>query len=240
MDLKLCYDERIELKDYLGIIKLDAIINDYTFDNGFLNGDVLIKGVYRSNTSEEIDIEKIIPFTIMLKNNDYKIESVKINDFKYYDIVNNGVECFFQINVIYDAVILKSDNSIETISGDDIDNKETLPAMNEVIEEIEIDNEKKEDFDKEDVVINEIKDKYDKLLDSIFLNRENSVSLIDKKENVMLNKFVDSIGTYRVYYTKEEKEIEKICKEESVSINAIYNNNYNKDFQEKKRIIIKK
>ena len=46
--------------------------------------------------------------------------------------------------------------------------------------------------------------------------------------------------TLRVYYPEKESDIESICKEENVNVLDVYSETYNKDFTEKKRIIIEK
>ena len=69
------------------------------------------------------------------------------------------------------------------------------------------------------------------------VNINNSYN-VNNKFNFL--KFLDVKTTLRVYYPEKESDIESICKEENVNVLDVYNETYNKDFTEKKRIIIEK
>lgn len=260
MELRICCEQKIELEKYKNLKSINYEIDRYTFDNGELNGNVVVKGIYENNESLENEYIKSVPFTLMFKSSGYEIKELKIDNFKHYDVVNNGIECSFDIFVLYELKI--SEGSIPNImSKDEVKEekikkeeiKEEKTEKEEIKEEVlETVKEINSDVNNLDIietidenssdVCTDIKDKYDELLNNIFLNREeNNVNILDKKDNEKLKlKFNDKIETIRVYFPKAENEIEKICKDEKVTINSVYDNDLNKDFQNKKRIIIKK
>lgn len=250
MELRICCEQKIELEKYKNLKSINYEIDRYTFDNGELNGNVVVKGIYENNESLENEYIKSVPFTLMFKSSGYEIKELKIDNFKHYDVVNNGIECSFDIFVLYELKI--SEGSIPNIMSKDevkeekIEKEEIKEEVLETVKEINSDVNNLDIIETIDEnssdVCTDIKDKYDELLNNIFLNREeNNVNILDKKDNGKLKlKFNDKIETIRVYFPKAENEIEKICKDEKVTINSVYDNDLNKDFQNKKRIIIKK
>lgn len=247
MELRICCEQKIELEKYKSLKSIDYEIDKYSFDNGELSGNVVVRGIYENNEVQDIEYIKSVPFTLMFKSSGYEIKELKIDNFKHYDVVNNGIECSFDIFVQYEMKI--SEGSIPNIISKDEVKEEPIEKNEEkVIETIEkIDLEEDNDIietieDHSDDVCIDIKDKYDELLNNIFLNREdNNVNILEKKDDGKLRlKFDDKLETIRVYFPKVESEIEKICRDEKVSINSVYDNDLNKDFQNKKRIIIKK
>lgn len=250
MELRICCEQKIELEKYKNLKSINYEIDRYTFDNGELNGNVVVKGIYENNESLENEYIKSVPFTLMFKSSGYEIKELKIDNFKHYDVVNNGIECSFDIFVLYELKI--SEGSIPNIMSKDevkeekIEKEEIKEEVLETVKEINSDVNNLDIIETIDEnssdVCTDIKDKYDELLNNIFLNREeNNVNILDKKDNGKLKlKFNDKIETIRVYFPKAENEIEKICKDEKVTISSVYDNDLNKDFQNKKRIIIKK
>lgn len=249
MELRIMCDAFVEIQNAIKISDVEATIKDYYFDDLTLKGNVLITGSYTKYESldKEYDDTFIfsdeVPFTIVFKNSNYEIENISIKELNYYEVVNQGIKCDFQIVVEYDEskeIELKdeSDKIIKEIINDN-----ELDIQNSSITADEIINNKS---------IDDIKDKYDDLLEEIFATSKRS-SIDDKKltDDIVINvktetKGVDfsfikeSSGKYRVYYPKQENEIEKVCNLERISVNNVYAENYNKDYSKKRRIIIKK
>lgn len=242
MELRICCETKIELDDYLKVKEINTNIDDYNFNNGELTGNVIVNGSYFTKNESISTFEKKVPFTLMFKNANYNIETLKVENFKYYDIVNNGIECSFEIYASYEIKI--SEGSIPNIISEEKEIiEETQPAI--ALENEEIIDETIKDIDvldnEPEQIITNIKEKYDELLNNIFLNRDDSVQISEKKDKNFLIKGIKEVkDTIRVYFPKQENEVEKICQSEKVSVSKIYENDLNKDFQNRKRIIIGK
>lgn len=281
MELRICCDTLIDLIDYKTLNDINYNICNYTYTNGELNGNIKVYGNYNTNKDSNESFEKLVPFTLVFKSENYEIKEIKIDNFKNFDVVNNGLECSFEVYVNYNIIdeeldesknndIINEDiNNIESIEEDTLDvalpindfnkednisdlltkeTKEDNVSINDTIQNVEIlddflQDDKFED-DNSEKTINKIKEKYDNLLDNIFLSRKNDLENLKINEKVDDSKVYLSLqetkDTFRIYYLKQENEIERICKEENLSVNSIYNSDFNKDFSNKKRIIINK
>lgn len=274
MELRIKCDAKVNLEGLINIVNVMCEINDYNVDNNSLSGSVNVKGNYiKDDLHATYDFNENVPFTVVFKNNIEKIEKIEVEDFIFNEIVNNGIECKFNIFISYE--------DIESFNEDEsLEDKETVvgKVIEEELEEIEdntLDDEKIKDA---------INKKYDELLEEILEKREdnfleendeiedenwendldkqeldendekteNSVSeLLEEKENNFniknsvsdvrsyFNNVSETYESYHVYYPKQEKELEEICNKEKISIDRIYKDKANKDFKDKKRIIIK-
>lgn len=254
MELRIKCDAKVNLEGLINIVNVMCEINDYNVDNNSLSGSVNVKGNYiKDDLHTTYDFNENVPFTVVFKNNIEKIEKIEVEDFIFNEIVNNGIECKFNIFISYeDSKSFNEDDSLE--------DKETVAekVIEEELEEIEdntLDDEKIKDA---------INKKYDELLEEILEKREdnfleendekieNSVSeLLEEKENNFniknsvsdvrsyFNNVKETYESYHVYYPKQEKELEEICSKENISIDRVYKDKANKDFKDKKRIIIK-
>ncbi len=256
MELRICCETKIELDDYVKVEEIVGSIGDYTFSNGELNGEVNVTGTYLKKDETTDTFTKKVPFTLMFKNASYNIEVVRTDNFKYYEIVNNGIECSFEIYAQYEMKI--SEGSIPNIISEEKETVEPIETKlvaeeiteNAITDNVITDNAISIDSNISDIdvldnapeqVITDIKEKYDELLNNIFLNRDDTVQINNKDDKkLVLTGLKEVKDTVRVYYPKQENEIEKICQSENVSISKIYENDLNKDFQNRKRIIIKK
>jgi len=315
MNLRICCEANVELEDYHKVDSVNYNVKNYNLTNESLNGFVSVNGMYLNQNNEVCNYCKDVPFTVMFNNKNYNIESINLDNFDYYEIVNNGIVCSFDLlidynmnisessvpNVIYktekedfklsnndvklndkklekqdfdnnniikdnlnddikelcDDKDLDDDKNLNNYKSNDVDNEDEFESI-----EVEDLNNNKNDDANDDDIEEEIKEKYDKLLDDIFNSREEEQNLnvvpnnnpnnkINKTQEINVNvnkvnnnkfsflKFLDNKSTIRVYYPEKESEIETICKNENLSISDIYSDAYNKDFSEKKRIIIK-
>lgn len=236
-------EKRIELNGYNYLNNIDVNINNYEQNNQLITGDIKIVVDY--NQENELNVlEEIVPFEVNLYNENYNnvlIDEISIINFRYYEIVNQGLQCSFQIKIT-------------------LKEKECLEEKEELKEGIEVFN----DFvNIVDPLEEEIKEKYDDLLDEIF-NEEQSLEVIENEQEIVeqqedreislvtsvceriddnklsFRNISETSGTYRIYYPRSENEIDKVCVSENVSLTNIYNNSLNKEFSKKKRIIIEK
>lgn len=238
MDLTINSNAFVELNRLLSVIDIKAEVINFSLENNLLEGEVIISGKYLSDDmNSQNDFSKNVPFTVVFKDESIKIESIEIDDLKYQEIINQGIEVSFEIEVDYDSVLEDNDEKLEeketeleVISSDVLNND----VFDDITSEIEEENED----------IEETKDKitesYNDLLDDIFIDdRKNlEVKELEKENNrVVFTKFKEVFSSYRVYYPKNDRELEKICSKENKSLDDVYKTN--SDYASKRRIIIK-
>lgn len=264
MELRIKCDAKVNLEGLINIVNVMCEINDYNVDNNSLSGSVNVKGNYiKDDLHTTYDFKENVPFTVVFKNSIEKIDKIEVEDFSFNEIVNNGLECKFNIYISYED----SEKIIETL--------EVEKSEEEPLEEIEITT------DEDEKIKDDINKKYDELLEEILESREdnfleeneeevfndeeafvsetssdeeteeNSEVIEEVKENNFniknsvsdvrsyFNNVSETYESYHVYYPKQEKELEEICNKENISIDRIYKDKANKDFKDKKRIIIK-
>lgn len=314
MNLKIFCEASVDLIDYNKLESINYVVKEYEMKDETLSGFVTLNGNYSNKNNERCDYVQDVPFTVMFKNHNYNIDNVMLDNFNYYEVVNNGIVCSFDLLIDYNMnidesqipnVLYNDESDIEINKHEEMKEEITDNLFNENIVDKELHIEEKENngihnenvlsqeniandinddldndinesniFDDSESDINSdiniektIKEKYDKLLDNIFNNRsdlivddeektsfEDNNSLEETKHNqININesksvkenkfgflKFLDSKTTLRVYYPEKESDIDGICKKENINVLDIYNESYNKDFSDKRRIIIEK
>lgn len=246
MELRIKCDAKVDLEGLINIVDIICEINDYKISDNSLEGTVNVKGNYIKDDLQTINkFNENVPFTVVFKNNIKKIEKIEIEDFIINEVFNTGIECKFNIHILYD---------------DSDENLENDTQIKEIIISNEDDEKIKDDINKKyDELLEEILEKRDE----VFINEEeNEIEVDDNdledkeiiKEEIKENNFSiktsisdkpsftnikDAYRTFHVYYPKKENELEEICNKENISIDKIYKDNANKDFKDKKRIIIK-
>lgn len=314
MNLKIFCEASVDLIDYNKLESINYVVKEYEMKDETLSGFVTLNGNYSNKNNERCDYVQDVPFTVMFKNHNYNIDNVMLDNFNYYEVVNNGIVCSFDLLIDYNMnidesqipnVLYNDESDIEINKHEELKEEITDNLFNENIVDKELHIEEKENngihnenilsqeniandinddldndinesniFDDSESNINSdiniektIKEKYDKLLDNIFNNRSDLMvddeektsfevnnSLEETKHNqININesksvkdnkfgflKFLDSKTTLRVYYPEKESDIDGICKKENINVLDIYNESYNKDFSDKRRIIIEK
>lgn len=246
-------DKRIELNDYSYIKSITGNILDFNQNNDDVKGNINLNIKFYDNSNTLKENNEIIPFDVTLLN-EKKIDNLKVVNLNYYEIVNQGIQCNYQIEIYL-------------VDKEEIKITET---NNEEINELETENE--DYIDDVCPLEEEIKEKYDELLDEIFNGAEENIEedikdnfevveevvlesypkdvtfnintndrdTCDKSNRINFDNIKESFAKYIVYYPKEENEIDKLCNLENVSITNVYNSQFNKEFSKKKRIIIEK
>ena len=267
-------------------------VNNITISN-FKQYDIV-------NVGLECNFEIIVEY-----NNYYEKESnnnldTNVNDncnfnaiYTDEEINKDNVECKSDEspqNLFHDTDSLEEETDIHENKLNNQDNLDNLNNLNnsDNLENLnDLNSINNIDLEDECDAIDEIKDKYESLLNEIFDKREadrtepillnntkeyntkecNTEYNIDnnikkdidnnikkdienvEKDKVLLSDIKDpekvnlcnmkeKNSTITIYFINHEKEVERVCKEEKISINIIYNNACNKDFVNKKRIII--
>lgn len=243
MELTINCGSFVEINKLLSIVEMNGDIGKYKLEENFLEGSAILSGKYvKDDSGEFFEFLKEVPFTLVFKDKNVNINKIDIVDLHFSEVINQGIETTFEIFIDYDVLtnddfIINSEEKEEHLKETDENDLLEFNEENELIEEI--------DFNSINEELNEIKEEivksYDDLLDDILLsnNRDNVEINEMKKENnrVAFTKFKESYSTYRVYYPKDEKEVEKICGENNRSLDEVYKNNG--DFNEKRRIILK-
>jgi len=244
MDLKICCDSSVKLEKMTNVNSVDCQIGEYELSGDTLNGNIEISGEYiKDNLDETFPFFETVPFTLVFKDKNYQIDEISVQDFSHQDIINQGIECNFNIFVEYS---LKADEKgkKEEDFGETLTPAEITAVDPEIVEHVT------EETDDE-VVKEEINQKYDNLLKEVLESRDDNFFEEEKKKvtvrggaatgecRSVIGNFKTNYTSYRIFYPNKESDIEKICKSEQISIDKVYKDNQNTDYLNKKRIIIK-
>lgn len=236
MELKICCDASVKLERMSNVMEVECNVGDYKVDGDTLTGDIIIRGNYIQDVLEEHhEFDEVVPFTIVFNEKNYVVEGITIQDFTCQEVINQGLECNFNVLVNY------------TPEGTNVE----VPEKEDDAEEIEVETEENIIEVSDDDIKNEIDKKYDNLLNEILEARADQ-NFLEKNDNIkvrsneecsdcrgLLKDIPDNYVSYRVYYTSKESDIETIAKKEKVSIDKVYKDNKNNDIVNKKRIIVK-
>ncbi|MCK9536631.1 MAG: hypothetical protein M0R05_03485 [Bacilli bacterium] len=246
MELKICCDASVKLEKMSNVNWVDCQIGEYNLCGDTLNGNIEIRGEYiKDNVEEVFPFIEIVPFTLVFKDKNYYLDNIAVQDFSHQEIINQGIECNFNILIEYSLKSVLEEEEEEKVEEEDEDYGETLTPAEIMAGELEI----AEAID-DDAIKQEINQKYDALLKEVLESRDDNFFEEEKKVTVrsgerteecksVLGGIKTNYASYRVFYPNKESDIERICKNERVSIDKVYKDNRNTDFLSKKRIIIK-
>lgn len=249
MELKICCDASVKLEKMSNVMEVECNVGDYKVDGDTLTGDIIIRGNYiRDVLEEHHEFDEVVPFTIVFNEKNFVVEGITIQDFTCQEIINQGLECNFNVIVNY---IPEEENIEEPNEEKEDENEEENEEEKEKEKEIEIETDENIIEVSDDDIKNEIDKKYDNLLNEIlearadqnFLEKNDNIKVRSNEENsdcrALLKEIPDNYVSYRVYYTSKESDIEAIAKKEKISIDKVYKDNKNNDIVNKKRIIVK-
>lgn len=249
MELSICCDAAVKLENMRNVNEVQCVVNDYKITGDALEGNIRIFGSYIKDDVENVyDFVELVPFTIVFKDKNFRVDNIEVRDFECQEIVNQGIECSFTIHVEYSPLAEEVPVEIveqeeEVILDEEQVTEETLEEASEE-EEIEL---------LDDAIKNEINQKYNELLNEILEARaeENFYESEAKKAITIhsgesrddcrgfLKNLKSDYKSIKVYYTSRESDIEQICKNEHVSVDKVFRDNKGLDFAGKRRIIIK-
>lgn len=252
MELRICCDAAVKLTKMTDVVDVECNIDSYTVKGEVLEGNIMIRGNYiKDNIEEKYAFSELVPFTIVFKDRNYLVNHISIEEFVCQEIINQGIECKFNIVVDYtpqevaEEVPVASGEEVPVQSAPPLENEALLneePSEEEVAEEVLLDD---------DEIKAEINKKYDDLLNEILEAREDE-NFYEPEKAITINSdasqedcrgllasIQDNQASYRVYYTNKDFNIEQICKTEHLSPDKVYRDNQKTDFLTKKRIIIK-
>ena len=214
-------EKRIDLTNYSFINNVDVTINNYQNDNNVIIGNVLLNVSYNYE-NELFTKEELIPFELSILNNK-EIINLNIENIKFYEIVNQGVQCSFQI-AAFEVEKVKNFTSSE--------------EKNELTDEKELMIEEKYEKILDDLLINN----NDTIIleEDVNINKEKNDELNDIQTEAILNTTTinnndlqkDMSEENDVLYEKEEiKETIDISKEYPNKENNIKLDCKNKDLE---------
>lgn len=250
MELRICCDAAVKLLKMTDVVDVECNIDSYTVKGDTLEGNILIRGNYvKDNLEEKFAFSEFVPFTIVFKDRNYLVNHISVQEFECQEIINQGIECKF--NIVVDYTPQEVEVPVET--GEAVPVQEFPEAGAEIIEEKQqevMDAVEVETMNDEEIKA-EINKKYDDLLNEILEAREDenfyepekaiTINSDSSREDCrgLLASIQEHQASYRVYYTNKETDIEQICKAERLSLDRVYRDNQKTDFLSKKRIIIK-
>lgn len=221
MIFKIDCDNFVMLYDLVELIDVSCEAGSYELNNDTLKGTVEIKGTYiKKGNTQPNNFSDTVPYTILFNESDIKVISVMCEEFSY-EKNNDGINALFKVVVDYEKI----DEAKTSIELDSLDLDGVVTGINDE-ETTEKFNEKLDKFlnDREVVPTTQIEDTES----SVTSNTPNTPFYLKLKE---LKR------TTKIIFYKNEKELEKIAKDNNLSISELLNNTQN--LGDNRRIILK-
>lgn len=263
MDLKMNYNSFIKLKDFFKVLNISAEIDEYNVKNDTLEGVLHIKGKYlrRDNVSEEYFLEKI-PFSIVINDQDFEVEDINCIDFEYIGVEGRGVDVSFDILVkyyIFEEVPVVTSRNEEMVMANSLEKQSDIDQSSQkpdIIEEEhsetdtlfreEGDSEENLDEQMAEVMATPLEDdefetlkkeeteRIDNLLKSTLSFKDDNLPT----EEIVIRGLKDTTILMKVYYYKNDAELERVCNENNMSLDTVFKKNQKFDFNKYHRVII--
>lgn len=134
MELKICCDATVRLEKMSNVNNVDCQVTTFELTGDTLNGNIKISGNYiKDNLEESFPFEENVPFTLVFRDKNYVIDNIDIQDFTHQEIINQGIECNFNILVVYSSKELPVEHEEaepfnESLTPAEITAEETIPA----------------------------------------------------------------------------------------------------------------
>jgi len=257
MELSISCEAAVKLDKMRDVQDVHCAINDFNVNGDALEGSIRIWGNYFKDDVENLhDFTDLVPFTIVFKDKNFQIDDIEVRDFEFQEIVNQGIECRFNIAVAYTPLEgAEAGTEEEAEIGAEVEEITAAEEKGEdVVEESAEEESAEEDVElSDDILKNEINQKYNELLNEILEARaEENFCAEEAKKAITINSgesrddcrgFLRNLKSeqkaIKVFYTTKETDIESICRNERVSVEKVYRDNQKTDFLNKRRIIIK-
>lgn len=243
MEIRMNFNDFIKIKSILKIIDLSGEVIDYQIDKNEIKGIMGINGKYAKESLEETyTFNEEIPFNFIFKENVKSVDDVDCVNLEYEVIDSRGIELSFDIRLDYELEGLVeersetqvepgvSEQSKEVIAEtpEEVTPPEVVTSLGERVED-EIETPHEVETAKE-----EITKLIDKKLTSTILSKEDNLP----QEESIFEGIEERKSTLRICYFKTDAELEKVCKDNNVSINQVFKENKNLNINETRRVII--
>lgn len=208
MELKMNYNSFIKLKDFLKLINISAEINDYNIENEVIEGTLSIKGKYLKRDN---------------LTDEYFDQNIPFNI--AMNDANFEIEDIYCINLEYICIESRGVD----VSFDIFVDYESLDIRNDE----DLKNQNDEILDIESLKSIETQ-RIDSLLENTLVYKEDNLPT----EEIIIRGLKDESSKLKVCYYKDDKELENICKNNSLSFDELCKNNKKFNFNNLKRVII--
>ena len=211
-------------------ISLEHNIKDIS--NDLISGEFIIEGEYKiiEGSINKESYKHIIPFDIAIGSN-YDLSNVTIDiDNFYYDVIDDKI---LKVNIdlmvdnieeMIDVSVVKNANKEEIIDNDEEDDRVVMDE--ELLEEgIGVITPNKEELEKiEEIEENELIKEIDNNINIEIENENTNINInnINLFDNL---KMEETYSTYRVYFVKENDNIEKILEKYKITKEELENYN---------------
>lgn len=251
MELRMNYNYFIKLKNVTKINDISAEVIDYQFDADELKGILGVAGSYYRPDAEEVTypFSEEIPFEILFTSDVVDISDVDCINLEYEIVEGRGVEVMFDISVNYEkgekGSLVCEDEKFEVVElsnqvfeNDLLEEEHDETPTEESIRISEHHDENPEiieiDVDDLEEIKEEVSREIDTKLSSTLLYKDdnlpsddNIVKIIgDKKRNI------------KICYYKKDEDLEKLCRDQNLSIDQVFKANRQNNLENNHRIII--
>ena len=243
MEIRMNFNDFIKIKSILKIIDLSGEVIDYQIDKNEIKGIMGINGKYaKESLDETYNFNEEIPFNFIFKDNVKSVDDVDCVNLEYEVIDSRGIELSFDIRLDYELEGLveeRSETQVESVvrevveenvieTPEEVSSPEVVTSLGERVDD-EIEEPQEVETAKE-----EITNLIDKKLTSTILSKEDNLP----QEESIFEGIEERKSTLRICYFKTDAELEKVCKDNNVSINQVFKENQNLNINETRRVII--
>ena len=243
MEIRMNFNDFIKIKSILKIIDLSGEVIDYQIDKNEIKGIMGINGKYAKESLEETyTFNEEIPFNFIFKDNVKSVDDVDCVNLEYEVIDSRGIELSFDIRLDYELEGLVEERSETQVEpGVSEESKEVIAETPEEVTPPEVVTslgERVEDEIEAPQEVETAKEEITKLID-----KKLATTLSSKEDNLPQEESVfggieERKSTLRVCYFKTDAELEKVCKDNNVSINQVFKENQDLNINETRRVII--
>lgn len=243
MEIRMNFNDFIKIKSILKIIDLSGEVIDYQIDKNEIKGLMGINGKYAKESLEETyTFNEEIPFNFIFKDNVKSVDDVDCVNLEYEVVDSRGIELSFDIRLDYELEGLVEERSETQVEpGVSEQSKEVIAETPEEVTPPEVVTSLGERVEDEIETPHEVetaKEEITKLID-----KKLATTLSSKEDNLPQEESVfggieERKSTLRICYFKTDAELEKVCKDNNVSINQVFKENKNLNINETRRVII--
>lgn len=243
MEIRMNFNDFIKIKSILKIIDLSGEVIDYQIDKNEIKGIMGINGKYaKESLDETYNFNEEIPFNFIFKDNVKSVDDVDCVNLEYEVIDSRGIELSFDIRLDYELEGLVEERSETQVEpGVSEESKEVIAETPEEVTPPEVVTSLGERVEDEKETPHEVetaKEEITKLID-----KKLATTLSSKEDNLPQEESVfggieERKSTLRVCYFKTDAELEKVCKDNNVSINQVFKENQDLNINETRRVII--
>lgn len=243
MEIRMNFNDFIKIKSILKIIDLSGEVIDYQIDKNEIKGLMGINGKYaKESLDETYTFNEEIPFNFIFKDNVKSVDDVDCVNLEYEVVDSRGIELSFDIRLDYELEGLVEERSETQVEpGVSEESKEVIAETSEEVTPPEVVTslgERVEDEIEKPQEVETAKEEITKLID-----KKLATTLSSKEDNLPQEESVfegieERKSTLRVCYFKTDAELEKVCKDNNVSINQVFKENQDLNINETRRVII--